>query len=303
MTEIAVSSILDIDQTTANITAEGIWSIKSLCDADNSSGEISQIRCSRAINSVLDADNSSGDVTANALSSIRAWLDVDNSSINIYLNDALRILSDWNCSNKEFGKFKPSAIHRISSEIKYENRVAAVTLNQCNAVAGRFEVDVSKALLQHLYLKNPPLPPEIGKGIEVRGARISTLNKAKLIKNNTYTLDAIVNGARLDGLHFVFTVKDYRNPNLILLQKSTVGIPDNLLSMVRGRGDVIIGNTTPVVSGRLGAVQEALISIIIKPDDFKLIKASSQLAYEFWVYDLMGSNTLLEAGVFSLISL
>ncbi|NJN11669.1 MAG: hypothetical protein HC836_49280 [Richelia sp. RM2_1_2] len=301
MTEIAISSILDIDSALASLAAEGIWAIRSLCDADNSRCEIFQISCVCAIGNVLDIDSSGSAAYFNCLRATRSWLDVDDSVFGFTPNNVIAIWGEI-CFIPIANTIQLNAQGAIRGESNCDKSNSSITLNQCSAIKFSADIDKSNGLLKHLYLKNPPLPPEIGKGIEVRGSRIPQLNKGKLIIDNTYTLDAIINGARLDGLHFVFTVKDYRS-NSILLQKSTANISDNLQETSTGKGDVMLSSATPVVSGRLGSIQELLASIIIKPEDFMLIKTPSQLAYEFWAYDLMGSNTLLDAGTFSLLSL
>ena len=302
MTEIAICSTFDVDSTAATVITEGFWAVRSLCDADNSNGEILQIRCDRAIGNIMDGDAAQGSISLNKLKAAYSWFDVDSSDVSLNLNNAIAVNTLWNCDNSGSG-FAAAVINSLKSECAMDNSVAEIKLNQSIAVNQNINSDISRAKLEHLYLKNSPLPPEICKGIEIRGYKYGQLNKAKLIVGNTYTLDAIINGARLEGLQFVFTVKDYRKTDLILLQKSTIGIPGDLLAITAGKGDVMISNTTPVISGNLGAVQEMVTSIIIKPDDFEMVKSPSQLAYEFWAYDLMGSNTLLEAGVFSLMSL
>ncbi len=60
----------------------------------------------------------------------------------------------------------------------------------------------------------------------------------------------------------------------------------------------MLSGFTPVTSGRLGIAQEMTATIVIKPDDF-IVNRNTTFYYQFWAYDALGTNTLLEAGSFN----
>lgn len=299
--EIDISSTLDIDQGYATASTNSILGVRSLFEIDASDAEVTAYSTVRAIASTIDADSSVGTAILNTLKSTSSTFDVDQSQAIINLSTGYGIASTLDI-DQSFAEAAINLQRNLSSDFNGDTSSAEIELHGDVALASTFNTDISFAQIKYLYLKNPPLQSELSGGVEVRGQRKpNKFNKSQLVVNNTYTLDAVVDGERLDGVQLVLTVRSlYPDTKRVVFQKSTLGTPDEYLVSTTGRGDIFLSTPTPVVSGNLGSVQEVLATIIIKPDDFTSeLKLPMTYAYELWGYDLVGTNTLLEAGTFS----
>jgi hypothetical protein len=265
-------SLLDIDISYASFVHALQQSARSLADIDKSlfTGEVNKLE---ALESIFDIDTSNSEVYLNQSITVRSLFEVDASTVIGNVNKVTNVYPDWNI----------------------EESSALITFNSSKSVSGVLNSDRASGRLSYLYLKNPPLPPELDGYIRVRSAKSLPLNKSQLIAGSTYQLEATIDGQRIDGINFVFTIKSNQ---IILLQKATIETPQEYLVTRTGLGDIMISNSTPVKSGSLGAAEEITATIIIKPDEFKVTR-NTVFSYDFWAYDALGTNTLLEAGTFN----
>lgn len=292
--EIAISATLDSDNSIATVKMATMYAMKSLVDIDTSKSTFNNA-IQKAIYSILDIDKSSLVGTVAKLEAMYSTMDVDNAKAKININNCNRVSSHYICeSSNAVARIGKIGITQSDWNIDLSSAVAH--LNSFLAASTVIGCDRTKAKLNYLYLKNPPLPPEIDGGIRIRSAKNIPLNKAQLVTGSTYTLDATVDGQRIEGVNFVFTCCS--TSQIILLQKATINTPEEYLVTSTGIGDIMISNSTPITSGRLGTAEEVTTTIIIKPDEFKVTR-NTVLSYQFWAYDALGTNTLLEAGTFS----
>ena len=303
--EIALSSVLDVDTSSAIAALNEVRAIHSLLDTDISTSAIDGelVRIVRAISSELEIDNSTANLALNQLHAIKSCLEIDTSisSIEFHLQKAIDTTID---ADQSTATLNPCCLRAVDSTLDIDSSHASLKLNVQHAVKTLIECDRSTATLKHLYLKNPPLPPEISQsGIQIRASKKVPLKNAQLIAGSFYSLDAIVTGDRLQGTCLIFTVRQlYGDKRPIVLQKSTIGTPGEFLNTAQGKGDIMIQSITPTLSSGQGAVQEMIATILVTPDDWRYFsKVPGSYAYDLWSNDLMGTSCLLEVGTFSIV--
>ena len=303
--EIALSSVLDVDISFAIATLNEVRALHSLLDADISTSAINGnlVRIVKAISSKTEIDNSVAVVTLNQLHAVKSQLEIDASkaSIEFHLQKAIDTTID---ADKSVATLNPCCLRAVDTTLDIDSSQTSLKLNAQHAVRTLVEGDRSTATLKHLYLKNPPLPPEISQsGIQIRASKKIPLKNAQLISGSFYSFDAIVTGDRLQGTCLIFTVRQlYGDKRPIVLQKSTIGTPGEFLDTSQGKGDIMIQSITPTLSSGQGAVQEMIASILVTPDDWRYFsKVPGSYAYDLWSNDLMGTSCQLEVGTFSIV--
>jgi hypothetical protein len=296
--EITISATLEGDSSDASISMATVRAIRCWLDNDSSFAKFDTVTA-RALRGVIDADKSTMFGVLNKLDAMDSVFGIDTSDASISTNTGWSARAVFNCDDDGYSLVSINKITTNSVDWEADEAFAWCNLNTSVKLESDYRLDKSDAKLKYLYLKNPPLPPEVEGGIRIRSNRNLLFNKSQLVVGNTYNLDAVINGQRIDGISLVFTVKNLSGLKpVILLQKSTLETPEEYLYSHTGMGDILLNSSVPVTSSKFGASQETIATIVIKPDEFKIAK-STALGYEFWAYDALGTNTLLEAGTFS----
>lgn len=302
--EINIQSLLDVGLTSQATTKLNTnRAIDALLDIDSSRAFIDDefIEIQHAINSVIEGDRSSGRITPTCHKAINSTLDNDTSKAKTKLNLIKALEDSFNVDNSKV-TVNPVIYHHIEGTLDTDVATAAIRLNQQRAIASDSNLDVSKSQSRYLFLKNPPLPP-IGS-VLVRGRnKLSLKQSPTFIGNSTYVLDCFITGERLISLHLVFSIRSMMNgAPVVHLQKSTRETPNSYLQLTSGRGDILVQSITPGYSER-GLTQELFATIMLLPHDFeRLPNPSGTYLYDLWVYDLLGTNALIESGQIKVVS-
>jgi len=303
MVEISIESTLDVDQSNALASLNTIRAVSSIADVDISNAVLSSdlIQTLRAIRSTLDTDQSSATGEINCYRAIQSLLDTDSSNASVSLNLIKALEDSFNVDNSQ-ASLTPIVHRSIQTTLDVDSSKSSITLNQQNAIRATLSTDESSAEIRYLFLKNPPLPPS--GGLSLRSITPTKLKSSPtLIGNSTHILDVYVVGERLVSLHLVFTIRSMQNGQLIpYIQKSSKDTPDNYLQVQGGKGDIMIQGISPVISQR-GITQDLTATIMLLPHDFQRLpnKAGTYL-YDLWVYDLLGTNALIESGTIKVVS-
>lgn len=303
MANIDVQSTIDVDSSKAIANLNTIRAIDSLMDVDSSKAilhdDYTQIL--KAIQSLIDADYSEAIMEANCHKAIHSLLDTDTSKASVKLN-LIKALEDSINPDNSQAILSPTIYRAIEGTIDVDSSKAIASLNQYHAMTAEVNGDESKAEIQYLFLKNPPLPPH--GGISVRSINATPLkNSPTLIANSTHVLDVYIVGERLASLHLVFTVRSMQNGQLVPhIQKSSKDTPNSYLQLTGGKGDILIQSISPSVSAR-GISQDLSATIMLLPHDFqRLPNKAGTYQYDLWVYDLLGTNALIESGTIKVVS-
>ena len=303
MVEISIQSTIDVDSSNAVATLNTIRAIDSLVEVDGSKAELNTeyTQILKAIRSTLEADFSKATILINCFKAFQSTLDVDDSQASVSLNLIKALEDSFNIDNSN-AQLTPTIYRAIGGTLDIDSSEASASLNIQHAINSTVNVDESLAEIRYLFLKNPPLPPS--GGISLRAVNPTPLKKSPtLIANSLHTLDVYVVGERLVSLHLVFTVRSMQNGQLIPhIQKSSKDTPNSYLQVQGGKGDILIQSISPAIAQR-GITQDLSATIMLLPHDFdRLPNKAGTYVYDLWVYDLLGTNALIESGTIKVVS-
>lgn len=303
MTEIDIESTIDVDTSNAVATLNTIRAIYATLDTDTSNAilDSSLLQKWAAVRSTLEVDRSEATLLINAQRAANSTLDVDASSATAQLN-LIKALEDSINPDNSSAKLTPVVYRAVAATIDVDSSKAIAKLNTEHAIKAEFDVDESFSEIRYLFLKHPPLPPSGQVSLRAVNA-IPLKNSPTLISNSTHVLDVSVVGERLASLHLVFTIRSMRNGQLVPhIQKSSKDTPNSYLEITGGKGDILIQSISPSVASR-GITQDLSATIMLLPHDFqRLPNKAGTYQYDLWVYDLLGTNALIESGTIKVVS-